>query len=150
VFVLFPKTRRRCGQACLTDVAVADAPNVISMLITVIGQLSCYFSSRPIAERRADCTVGSRLAGPRAPERFLGTRCLAIGWPAGIIRNLFGLTMSDLGPFRAVRADALRIPEMEETAYARAAELIVKGAIRGLRIVEVPVSYHLRIGQIEN
>ena len=43
--------------------------------------------------------------------------------------------MSDLGPFRAVRADALRIPEMEETAYARAAELIVKGAIRGLRIV---------------
>jgi hypothetical protein len=58
--------------------------------------------------------------------------------------------MSDLGPFGAVRADALRIPEMEETAYARALELIVKGAIRGLRIVEVPVSYHLRIGQIEN
>jgi hypothetical protein len=48
VLVLFPKTRRRYGQACLTDVAVADAPNVISMLITVIGQRSCYFSSRPL------------------------------------------------------------------------------------------------------
>jgi glycosyltransferase involved in cell wall biosynthesis len=60
---------------------------------------------------------------------------------------LFGLRISDLGPFRAARAEALRAVELEETTYGWAVELIVKGAIRGLRIIEVPVSYHPRIGK---
>jgi hypothetical protein len=66
---------------------------------------------------------------------------------AGLIKNLFGLRISDLGPFRAARAEALRAVELEETTYGWAVELIVKGAIRGLRIIEVPVSYHPRIGK---
>ena len=66
---------------------------------------------------------------------------------ASLIRNLFGLRISDLGPFRAVRAEALRAVELEETTYGWAVELIVKGAIRGLRVIEVPVSYHPRIGK---
>lgn len=36
---------------------------------------------------------------------------------------------------------------MQETTYGWAVELIVKGVIRGFRIVEVPVSYHPRIGK---
>jgi hypothetical protein len=55
--------------------------------------------------------------------------------------------MSDLGPFRAARADVLRAVELEETTYGWAVELILKGATQGYRIVEVPVSYHPRIGQ---
>jgi hypothetical protein len=74
---------------------------------------------------------------PRAPERFLGTRLFGNWLAAGIIRNLFGVTVSDLGPLRAARADALRVAEPEETTYGWAVELIGKGAIHGLRIVEV-------------
>jgi hypothetical protein len=66
---------------------------------------------------------------------------------ASLIRNLFGQRISDLGPFRAARAHALRAVELKETTYGWAVELIIKGAIRGLRIVEVPVSYHPRIGK---
>ncbi len=44
-------------------------------------------------------------------------------------------------------ADALCAIELEETTYGWAVELIIKGAIHGLRIVEVPVSYHPRIGK---
>jgi hypothetical protein len=36
---------------------------------------------------------------------------------------------------------------LEETTYGWAVELILKGAIHGFRIEEVPVSYHPRIGK---
>jgi hypothetical protein len=60
---------------------------------------------------------------------------------------LYGLNVSDLGPFRAGRADVLRALALEEATYGWAVEMIVKGAVAGLRIVEVSVSYHPRIGK---
>jgi hypothetical protein len=60
---------------------------------------------------------------------------------------LYGLKITDLGPFRAARADVLRSLALEETTYGWAVEMILKGALKGFRIVEVPVSYHPRIGK---
>src|SRR5258708_19710515 len=64
-----------------------------------------------------------------------------------MIRLLYGLKVSDLGPFRAGRAEVLSALALEEATYGWAVEMIVKGAIAGFRIVEVPVSYHPRIGK---
>ena len=64
-----------------------------------------------------------------------------------MISHLFQQRITDLGPFRAARADVLRILALEETTYGWAVEIILKGALRGFRIVEVPVSYHPRIGK---
>jgi hypothetical protein len=64
-----------------------------------------------------------------------------------LIRVLFRQRLTDLGPFRAARADVLGVLELEETTYGWAVEMILKGALLGYRIVEVPVSYHPRIGQ---
>jgi hypothetical protein len=101
----------------------------------------------PIAEGRADITIGSRLAGPRTPGA-LPWHALFGNWlAASLITALYGLKISDLGPFRAARADVLRAVELEETTYGWAVELILKGATQGFRIVEVPVSYHPRIGK---
>src|SRR5213075_2332883 len=66
---------------------------------------------------------------------------------AGLIRLLYGVKISDLGPFRAARADVLRALALEEATYGWAVEMILKGALAGFRIVEVPVSYHARIGK---
>jgi len=44
----------------------------------------------------------------------------------------------------------LRTLALEEATYGWAVEMIVKGAIAGFRIVEVPVSYHPRIGKSKN
>jgi hypothetical protein len=60
---------------------------------------------------------------------------------------LFGVKVSDLGPFRAGRADVLRVLALEEATYGWAVEMILKGALAGSRIVEVPVSYYPRIGK---
>jgi hypothetical protein len=64
-----------------------------------------------------------------------------------LIHILFGLRLTDLGPFRAARIDVLRQFALEETTYGWAVEMILKGAMQGFRVVEVPVSYHPRIGK---
>jgi hypothetical protein len=66
---------------------------------------------------------------------------------AGLIRLLYKVDITDLGPFRAARADVLRALALQETTYGWAVEMILKGALAGFRVVEVPVSYHPRIGQ---
>jgi hypothetical protein len=66
---------------------------------------------------------------------------------AFLIRFLYGVRISDLGPFRAGRADVLRRLDLQETTYGWAVEIILKGALGGFRIVEVPVSYYPRIGK---
>jgi len=68
---------------------------------------------------------------------------------AGLIRLLYGVKVSDLGPFRAGRADVLRALALEEATYGWAVEMIVKGAIAGFRIVEVSVSYY-RALEVQN
>jgi glycosyltransferase involved in cell wall biosynthesis len=143
------ETRRGYGQACLTGVAAADTPDVVVFLDGDYSDRPAELPLllAPIAEGRADVTIGSRLAGPRAAGA-LPWHALFGNWlAASLITNLFGLRISDLGPFRAARAEALRNIALEETTYGWAVELIVKGAIRGLRVIEVPVSYHPRIGK---
>src|SRR5262249_52681331 len=66
---------------------------------------------------------------------------------ARLIRLLYGLEITDLGPFRAARADVLRSLALKEETYGWAVEMILKGALAGFRIVEVPVSYYPRIGE---
>jgi hypothetical protein len=55
--------------------------------------------------------------------------------------------ISDLRSFRAARADVIRQLALEETTCGWAVEMILKGALAGFRVVEVPVSYYPRIGK---
>jgi hypothetical protein len=98
----------------------------------------------PITEGRADITLGSRLrsAGALPWHQVFGNRLAA-----SLIRLLYKVEISDLGPFRAGRADVLRALALEETTYGWAVEMILKGALAGFRVIEVPVSYHPRIGK---
>ncbi len=140
--------RRGYGQACLTGLAAANSPDVVVFLD---GDYSDRPSElpillAPITEGRADITLGSRLQGQRSGalpwHQAFGNRLAA-----SLIRLLYGLEISDLGPFRAGRADVLRALALEETTYGWAVEMILKGALAGYRVVEVPVSYYPRIGK---
>jgi glycosyltransferase involved in cell wall biosynthesis len=101
----------------------------------------------PIIEGRADITLGSRFSGKSIPGALPWHQSFGNRLAAGLIRLLYGVKVSDLGPFRAGRADVLRALSLEEATYGWAVEMIVKGAIAGFRIVEVSVSYYPRIGK---
>jgi glycosyltransferase involved in cell wall biosynthesis len=143
------ESRRGYGRACLTGLASASAPDIVVFLDGDYSDRPAELPLllAPIIEGRADITLGSRLAGPRIPGALPWHAALGNRLAARLIGMLYGVKITDLGPFRAARAEVLRSLALEETTYGWAVEMILKGAIEGLRIVEVPVSYYPRIGQ---
>jgi len=99
----------------------------------------------PVLRGEADLVVGSRLAR-RAPgamsalavleNRLLGLAC----------RLLFGVPLSDLGPFRAIRREVLLGLGMTDRGSGWPLEMIGRAGRCGLRVVEVPVCYRPRAG----
>ena len=141
--------RRGYGRACLTGLANANSPEVIVFLD---GDYSDRPSElpillAPIIEGRADITVGSRLGADRNSEALPWHAALGNRLAASLIGLLYGVKITDLGPFRAGRAHVLRALALKETTYGWAVEMILKAALAGFCIVEVPVSYYPRIGR---
>src|SRR4051794_12282935 len=141
---LIHELRRGYGRACLTGLAAATSPDVVVFLD---GDYSDRPSElplllAPIAEGRADITLGSRLRERRFARALPWHQVFGNRLAARLIRLLYDVKISDLGPFRAGRADVLNGLALEETTYGWAVEMILKGARAGLRILEVPVSYH--------
>jgi len=141
--------RRGYGRACLTGLAAANSPDVVVFLD---GDYSDRPSElpillAPIIEGHADIVLGSRLHGRCSDRAMPWHQVCGNRLAAGLIRLLYGLEITDLGPFRAGRADALRALALEETTYGWAVEMILKGTLAGYRVVEVPVSYYPRIGK---
>ncbi len=143
------EARRGYGRACLTGLACASAPDVVVFLDGDYSDRPAELPLllAPIAEGRADITLGSRFGGKSNPGALPWHQSFGNRLAAGLIRLLYRVKVSDLGPFRAGRADVLRALALEEATYGWAVEMIVKGAIAGFRIVEVSVSYHPRIGK---
>jgi glycosyltransferase involved in cell wall biosynthesis len=141
--------RRGYGQACLTGLAYVSAPDVVVFLDGDYSDRPAELVRllAPIADGHADITLGSRLATPSTADALPWHAMVGNHLAAGLIRLLFGLKITDLGPFRAARADVLHALALEERTYGWAVEMILKGAVRGFRVVEVPVSYYPRIGK---
>ena len=143
------EARRGYGRACLTGLANARNPDVVVFLDGDYSDRPAELPIllAPILEGRADITLGSRLQDRRSAAALPWHQVLGNRLAAWLIRHLYGLNINDLGPFRAARADVLRALALQETTYGWAVEMILKGALSGFRVVEVPVSYHPRIGK---
>lgn len=146
---VIPEPRRGYGRACLTGLATANSPDIVVFLD---GDYSDRPSELPIViapimEGRADITLGSRLQDPHSASALPWHQVFGNRLAAGLIRLLYGVQITDLGPFRAGRADVLSALSLEEPTYGWAAEMILKGTLAGYRVVEVPVSYFPRIGK---
>ncbi len=141
--------RRGYGRACITGMANATSPDIVVFLD---GDYSDRPSElpillAPITEGRADIVLGSRLQSRDSAAALPWHQVFGNRLAASLIKLLYRLEISDLGPFRAGRAEVLRGLALEETTYGWAVEMILKGALGGFRVVEVPVSYHPRIGK---
>jgi len=141
--------RRGYGRACLTGLAGTSRPDIVVFLDGDYSDRPAELPLllAPIIDGRADITLGSRLGKQSVHGALPWHQVFGNRLAAALIRRLYGLKISDLGPFRAGRAGVLRALALEETTYGWAVEMILKGALARFRIVEVPVSYHPRIGK---
>lgn len=101
----------------------------------------------PIRTGAADFVLGSRLSGSlEAGSMPLHAR-LGNWFIARLLNGVYGLSITDIGSFRAIRRDLLLSLEMEQMTFGWPMEMVVKAAKRGARIREVPVDLRTRIGK---
>lgn len=149
--VVVDAPRRGYGSACLAGLDFLRRHDPPEVVVFVDADFSDHPDElprlvAPILEGRADLVIGSRVLGNRErgallPQARAGN--LVACW---MIRLLYGHRYTDLGPFRAIRWQALERIGMSDPNFGWTAEMQVKALRQGLQAVEVPVSYRRRVG----
>lgn len=101
----------------------------------------------PILNDQADLVIGSRMGGEMEKGAMpfhgrLGNHFIIV-----LLRLLHGITITDLGSFRAIKTSDLFKINMEQMTYGWPIEMVVKAARQGLRLQSVPINYRKRIGE---
>jgi glycosyltransferase involved in cell wall biosynthesis len=141
------EARRGYGRACATGLAAAHSDVVVFLDADGADDpLQMPALLAPLLAGRADLCLGSRLAGHMAPGSMPWHQRFGNWLAAALIRRLYGVPVSDLSPFRAVRRRALLDLGLLEMTYGWPTEMIVKAARQGWRVAERPVRYGKRLG----
>ncbi len=139
---------RGYGSACLAALrfVAADPPEVVVFLDADGADDPADLAAllAPIAADTADLVIGSRVRGDLEPGALTPVQRFGNTLSCTLIRGLFGVRFSDLGPFRAVRWTSLQALEMADRDFGWTVEMQAKAARRGLRCAEVPVNYRRR------
>jgi len=101
---------------------------------------------RPIEAGTADLVIGSRALGKREQGSMTPQQVFGNWLATRLLRILYGVRFTDLGPFRAIRFDKLLELDMQDKTYGWTVEMQLKAAKMGFRCIEVPVRYRRRIG----
>jgi glycosyltransferase involved in cell wall biosynthesis len=143
---LIAEPRRGYGYACAAGVRAAGDADILLFLDGDHSFLPAEMPRliEPILRSEADLVLGSRPLGGIAPGAMPAHQQFGNWLVARLMNALYRLRLTDLGPYRAIRGDLLAQLDMREMTYGWPAEMMVKAARRGARIVEAPVSYHSR------
>ncbi|HMX41104.1 MAG TPA: glycosyltransferase family 2 protein [Saprospiraceae bacterium] len=150
--VVVAQPERGYGNACLAgmrylrDLPPSEQPEIVVFLD---GDYSDYPSElpevvAPILTEGKDMVIGSRLLGGLEPGAMTLPQRFGNWLAPLLIRWLYGYRFSDLGPFRAVRWQALEAMQMQDRNFGWTVEMQVKAAKMKLCCAEVPVRYRRR------
>lgn len=140
------------GYACLKGIEyIAEKARKPDMVVFLDADFSDYPQELPIVigpilAGEADMVIGSRALGKRQKGSMTPQQVFGNWLATRLIKLFYGVKYTDLGPFRAIRYDALMRMEMQDKTYGWTVEMQLKAAKMGLRVKEVPVSYRKRIG----
>lgn len=140
--------RRGYGRACLSGVEAASGADLIVLMdgdrSDRPAELPLILA--PLLDGQADLVIGSRTLGDYEPGSLLPQQRAGNWVAARLLRLLYGVRVTDIGPFRVIRrADLLRLG-MREMTYGWSVEMIARASRAGLQVREVPVSYRKRAG----
>jgi glycosyltransferase involved in cell wall biosynthesis len=125
---------RDCDIVAFLDGDGSDCPELLPLLV------------EPLHAGKQDFVIGSRIRGRREPGSMNHQQIVAgrlVGW---LLYLLYGVRYTDMGPFRAIRREALIQLGMRESTYGWNLEMQMRASRAGLRILEIPVDHRLRRG----
>ena len=133
------------GPACLAAIAALRAVDVVLFVdgdqSVDVGQSVTLLDA--VADG-ADLAIGSRTLGRSERGALSAPQRIGNDLASRMIRLLWGIPVTDLGPFRAIRTDALRRLDMRATAYGWTVEMQVKAIQTRMQMVEMPVDTRRR------
>lgn len=146
------EARKGYGYACLKAMEYIEAkeekPDIVVFLD---GDYSDYPEDlpkliRPITEHCYDLVIGARSRELRekyalTPQQSYGNRLASF-----LMKLFFKARFTDLGPFRAIRYEKLKMLNMSDKTYGWTVEMQLKAIKKKLSYTEVPVRYRKRIG----
>ncbi len=149
--------QRGYGAACLRGLAtIAERIRMGQAAPQVVVFLDADFSDHPellpklvepIFSGDADFVLGSRLLGKREPGAMPPQSVYGNKLACFLMRRLFGIRYTDLGPFRAVSYPQLVSLKMADENFGWTIEMQIKAGRAGLRHLEVPAPYRNRVGK---
>ncbi len=138
--------RRGYGSACLT--AIHKGP-VADILVFMDGdgsddprEIETLLSG--LLDHDADLIIGSRRLGKAEKGALTPVQTFGNALTCGLVRLLWGVRYTDLGPFRAIRRQAYDRLAMSDPDFGWTIEMQIKAAQQKLRVVEIPVTYRTR------
>ncbi|HIP35551.1 MAG TPA: glycosyltransferase family 2 protein [Crocinitomix sp.] len=151
--IVLEESKKGYGWACAKGINYANNMSTKPEIIVFMdGDYSDYPQElpkvvAPIIKQNIDLVIGSRARGQKEvgsmtfPQRFgnqLSTK---------LMKLFYGVTYTDLGPFRAIKLDKLLALNMQEMTYGWTIEMQIKAAKQKMTYAEVPVNYKVRIGE---
>jgi glycosyltransferase involved in cell wall biosynthesis len=124
----------KCEIVVFLDGDGSDCPEMMDRLVT------------PIIEGNSDFVIGSRTQGNREAGSMIFHQVVA-GYIIGfLLRILYGVHSTDMGPFRAIRRKTLDGLNLREETYGWPLEMQMRAARARARTTEVAVDYRRRAG----
>ncbi|WP_111309329.1 glycosyltransferase family 2 protein [Confluentibacter sediminis] len=150
--IVLTETRKGYGYACLKGIDyLANQQEKPDIVVFIDGDYSDYPEELikiidPILNHNIDFVIGARVKelreeGSMTPQQIFGN------WLATfLMKYMFGSKFTDLGPFRAIKYNALLGLNMQDKTYGWTVEMQLKALKQRLSYREVPVKYRHRIG----
>ncbi len=146
------EANRGYGYACLNGIEYfAKKSKPHDIIVFMDGDYSDYPEelpkvAGPVLAGEAEMVIGARRKELREPGSMTPQQIFGNWLATSLMRLLYQAKYTDLGPFRAIRFDALQSLEMEDKTYGWTVEMQLKALRKKLRYTEVPVRYKKRIG----
>lgn len=150
--IVIDEPQQGYGKACLTGIRYIqglDTPPDI--LVFLDADYSDYPEQlidivQPIIDHQYDMVIGSRAKGKREAGSMTPPQVFGNWLSTSLMRWIYKVDYSDLGPFRAIQWKKLLALNMEDQTFGWTIEMQIKAAKMGFKTVEVPVDYRQRIG----
>ncbi len=147
--VLVTEPEKGYGAACLAGLGKVDLKsNIILFMDADLSDVPEEAASliAPIVAGDADMVIGSRPLGTIDPGAMTVPQRLGNWLAPALVRLIWGIRYTDLGPFRAIRRDALERLTMADRDFGWTIEMQVRAAKMGLQVCERPARYRKRVG----
>lgn len=148
--IVLDEPRKGYGWACLKGIEKSKELNT-EIVVFLDGDYSDYPEEiidvvRPILEQDCDMVIGSRVLGKREKGSLTPQQVFGNWLATRLMRIFYRARFSDLGPFRAIKAESLEQLKMSDKTYGWTIEMQIKAAKHKMKFTEVPVKYRKRIG----